>query len=68
MIRMTKIFLMVATTFGISVLGGCSSDDNILFEHGIAGPNTEATLNQLPEGLLPDSENARHSTDSLQPE
>ena len=68
MIKMTKTLFILGMVPALGLLGGCSGNDDILFEHGIAGPNTEATLKQLPEGLLPDQQNARHSSDSLKPE
>lgn len=50
-----------------SLLTGCSGDDEYLFEHGPAGPNTEKTLKSLPEGLRSDAANASHTADSLEP-
>ncbi|VAX07720.1 hypothetical protein MNBD_ALPHA03-1373 [hydrothermal vent metagenome] len=47
---------------------GCSGGDEYLFEHGPAGPNTEKTLDTLPEGLLPDTAKARHTNETHEPE
>lgn len=44
------------------MLSGCGGGDEIVFATGPAGPNTEQTLKPLPEGILPDRENARHTT------
>ena len=51
-----------------SFTAGCSGDDEYIFEHGPAGPNTGKTLKTLPEGLLPDTSNASHTNETHQPE
>ncbi len=53
-----KILAIFALLLSISA---CSGDDDFVYDAGPAGPNTEQTLKSLPEGLLPDKENARHS-------
>lgn len=60
----TLLLAGVITSFTI----GCSGDDEYLFEHGPAGPNTKKTLNTLPEGLLPDTAKAHHTNETLEPE
>lgn len=52
----------------VSFTSACSGDDEYLFEHGPAGPNTKKTLNNLPEGLLPDNSKASHTSETLEPD
>jgi len=47
---------------------GCSGDEDYIFEHGPAGPNTENTLKNLPEGLQPDKNKANHTSETLEPD
>ncbi len=60
----TLLFSGLITSFAT----GCSGDDEYLFEHGPAGPNTEKTLKNLPEGLLPDNSKASHTSETLEPD
>ncbi len=62
--RFTTLLLTGLIT---SLMAGCSGDDEYLFEHGPAGPNTGKTLKNLPEGLLPDKSNSNHTGDTLEP-
>jgi len=48
-------------------MAGCSGDDEHIFEHGPAGPNTEKALDSLPEGLQPDRTKASHTSETLEP-
>ncbi|MCF8474318.1 MAG: hypothetical protein K9G26_06425 [Emcibacter sp.] len=57
------LFISVIASF----MTGCSGDEDYIFEHGPAGPNTEKTLKTLPEGLRPDAEKASHTDDTLEP-
>ncbi len=66
MIRNTFAALLF-TGLITSLVAGCSGDDEYMFEHGPAGPNTEKTLKNLPEGLLPDKSNSSHTGDTLEP-
>lgn len=63
-IFITLIFTSLITT----VTTGCSGDDDYIFEHGPAGPNTKKTLKKLPEGLKADKIKANHTSETLQPE
>ena len=67
---MTKNILitLISTSLMVTMTTGCSGDDEYIFEHGPAGPNTERTLEKLPEGLKADKVKAKHSSDTLQPE
>lgn len=58
----TLLFVGLLTSFA----GGCSGDDEYIFEHGPAGPNTKKTLKTLPEGLLPDISKASHTNETLE--
>ncbi len=60
--------ILLLTGLITAFVAGCSGDDEYLFEHGPAGPNTEKTLENLPEGLRPDKVNARHTAETLEPE
>ncbi|WP_417319600.1 hypothetical protein [Emcibacter sp.] len=51
---------LVLFTLILSV-SACSDDDDLVYDAGPAGPDTEQTLKSLPDGLVPDRENARHS-------
>ncbi len=59
------ILLFVGLT--TTLLTGCESTEPYVFEHGPAGPNTELTLENLPEGLRPDKIQASHTSDSQKP-
>ena len=50
------------------MIAACSGDDEYIFEHGPAGPNTEKTLETLPKGLQPDRTKASHTSDTLEPD
>lgn len=52
----------------LSFTAGCSGDDDYLFEHGPAGPNTKKTLKNLPKGLLPDNVRTSHTDETLKPD
>lgn len=67
---MTRNTLAILLFTGImtSLVAGCSSDDDYMFDQGPAGPNTEKTLKNLPEGLLPDEAKASHTDETLKPE
>lgn len=54
--------------FCITLVTGCSGNDEYIFEHGPAGPNTERTLESLPEGLVADKVKSNHTAETLQPE
>lgn len=58
----TLLFIGLLTSF----TAGCSGDDEYIFEHGPAGPNTEKTLKTLPKGLLPDNSKASHTSETLE--
>ena len=59
----TRIISLKLLTLSVCAffLGACSDDDGLVYDAGPAGPNTEQSLKTLPEGLVPDKENARHS-------
>ncbi len=67
MIRNT-IATLLFTGLITSFTTGCSGDDEYIFEHGPAGPNTEKTLDTLPEGLRPDNAKASHTSETLEPD
>jgi len=58
------IFTLLLT----GLTAACSGDDEYIFEHGPAGPNTEKTLETLPKGLQPDKTKANHTTETLEPD
>ena len=60
----TLLFTGLITSF----TAGCSGDDDYVFEHGPAGPNTGKTLKNLPEGLRPDNTKASHTSEPLEPD
>ena len=60
-IKFSAIILAVLT------LTACSDDNEIIFEHGATGPNTEAQLERLPEGLIKDQQNSQHSDSTEAP-
>lgn len=62
-----KIATLLLTGLLTSFTVGCSSDDEYIFEHGPAGPNTGKTLKTLPKGLLPDNTLAHHTSETLEP-
>ena len=66
MIR-NKFFTFFLMGLLTSFTAACSNDDEYIFEHGPAGPNTEKTLKTLPEGLKPDNSKASHTSETLEP-
>lgn len=67
MIRNT-ITTLLFTGLIASFTTGCSGDEDYLFEHGPAGPNTKKTLKTLPKGLRPDNSKASHTSETLEPD
>jgi len=65
---MTTICKFFVAALLLLPLAACSGDDDELFQDGSAlGPKTEQKLKTLPEGLLADTANSRHSTETLEP-
>lgn len=64
---MTRHYLitLISTAIISCFTYGCSGDDDYIFEHGPAGPNTKKTLKPLPEGLRPDTAKAHHTDETL---
>ncbi len=67
MIRRTITTVLMSGLIA-GLVAGCSGSDEYIFDLGPAGPNTEKTLKNLPEGLLPDKTKARHSSETLAPD
>ncbi len=66
---MTKFFKLTAVATFISAIflvSGCG-DTEALIKNGPAGPNTGDLIDPLPEGLIADTENSRHTPSSLNP-
>ena len=62
----SKLLLMPMVAAGLSacsIFGGSDKDD-IVFDVR-TGPNTRALVEDLPDGLVGDRENAVHTTDQL---
>ncbi len=62
-----KFFTLFLMGLLASFTTACSGDDEYIFEHGPAGPNTKKTLKTLPKGLKPDSSKASYTNETLEP-
>ena len=68
-LQMAKILRLTATLSAIFiafVLTGCGEQE-ALIKNGPAGPNTGDLIEPLPEGLVPDRQNSRHTANDLNP-
>ncbi len=60
-------FITVITLFlAVLSLTGCGETE-ALIKNGPAGPNTGDLIDPLPEGLVADTENSRHTQNDLNP-
>ncbi|WP_339863548.1 hypothetical protein [Paremcibacter congregatus] len=66
--RKNITFSLLMAGLCLTLTTGCSGNDEYIFEHGPAGPNTERTLESLPKGLQPDKVKASHTEDTLEPQ
>ena len=62
----TKLIALLLTFFSLLTLSGCEKA-GLVIKNGPAGPNTGDLIDPLPDGLVPDKENSRHSEDDLKP-
>ena len=62
-----NLFFKITAITALLALIGCA-EPGIVIKNGPAGPNTGDMLDQLPEGLVADKENARHGNADLKPE
>jgi len=62
-----KLFGAITVLVAVFSLTSCG-EKGLVIKNGPAGPNTGDLIDPLPEGLIPDKENARHGADDLKPE
>ncbi len=58
-----KIIIAILTVVSLSACG----EQAALIKVGPAGPNTGDLIDPLPEGLVPDKANSRHTANDLKP-
>lgn len=61
-----KFFALIVTFLATICLTSCG-EPGLVIKNGPAGPNTGDMLDPLPEGLIPDKNNAQHGADDLNP-
>jgi hypothetical protein len=66
MMRIIKTCAALLMMISALCLFGCA-ETGIVFKNGPAGPNTSDLLDTVPEGLVADKANARHTTEDLNP-
>lgn len=62
-----NIFLFpIITLCTLLLIGGCGKK-GLVIKNGPAGPNTGDLIDPLPDRLVGDKENSRHSNETLKP-
>lgn len=61
-----KFFATIITLLATICLSSCG-EPGLVIKNGPAGPKTSDLIDPLPEGLIPDENNARHGADDLRP-
>ena len=62
----SRIIAVVTVFLALFSLNGCGETE-ALIKNGPAGPNTGDLIDPLPEGLVADKENSRHTQNDLNP-
>ena len=64
-----RVIVLAAVSLTVSACGifGGGKDDDIVFDQR-TGPNTKQLVEDLPDGLVGDEENARYTNDELRAE
>lgn len=66
MAKLSKIITALPAILIALVLTACGEQE-ALIKNGPAGPNTGDLIDPLPEGLVPDRQNSRHTANDLNP-
>lgn len=64
-----RVIFVVSASLALAACGifGGGKDDDIVFDQR-TGPNTKRLVEELPDGLVGDQENARYTNDELRAE